>query len=241
MTSAQPPQPPQHSRHSCPAHLSVLAFQLQCSWNAECRARGLRDDLVRRDRSPPQRILCPEGAHTKPRPRRAPASANYASTPTRRRVYTCSSRSRSAQTSCALHRPPSSQSGEVGRLFGARYVLSAHSCLRARPTLLPLYSASLPPVPTSRPSPQDGSMFEAVDGMNDERAFIFTCFGASTCHMHMPTCTAVSQSSPHSYQRSTWSTYTRPVLYECVAESQSQGGLGACTAHAHMRMHAGIA
>ena len=50
-------------------------------------------------------------------------------------------------------------------------------------------------------------MFEAVDGMNDERAFIFTCFGASTCHMHMPTCTAVSQSSPHSYQRSTWSTY----------------------------------
>ena len=241
MTSAQPPQPPQHSRHSCPAHLSVLAFQLQCSWNAECRARGLRDDLVRRDRSPPQRILCPEGAHTKPRPRRAPASAKYATTPTRRRVYTCSSRSRSAQTSCARHRPPSSQSGEVGRLFGARYVLSAHSCLRARPTLLPLYSASLPPVPTSRPSPQDGSMFEAVDGMNDERAFIFTCFGASTCHMHMPTCTAVSQSSPHSYQRSTWSTYTRPVLYECVADSQSQGGLGACTAHAHMRMHAGIA
>ena len=25
---------------------------------------------------------------------------------------------------------------------------------------------------------------------------------------------------------STWSTYTRSVLYECVAESQSQGGLG---------------
>jgi len=24
---------------------------------------------------------------------------------------------------------------------------------------------------------KDGSMFEAVDGMNDERAFIFTCFG----------------------------------------------------------------
>ena len=72
MTSAQPPQPPQHSRHSCPAHLSVLAFQLQCSWNAECRARGLRDDLVRRDRSPPQRILCPEGAHTKPRPAEPP-------------------------------------------------------------------------------------------------------------------------------------------------------------------------
>ena len=34
----------------------------------------------------------------------------------------------------------------------------------------------------------------------------------------------VSQSLPHSYQRSTWSTYTRSVLYECVAESQSQKG-----------------
>lgn len=31
-----------------------------------------------------------------------------------------------------------------------------------------------------------------------------------------------SQSLPHSYQRSTWSTYTRSVLDECVAESQSQ-------------------
>ena len=47
-------------------------------------------------------------------------------------------------------------------------------------------------------------MFEAVDGMNDERAFIFTCFGvlmrahaASTCHMHMPTCTAHAHMHVH--------------------------------------------
>ena len=40
-------------------------------------------------------------------------------------------------------------------------------------------------------------MFEAVDGMNDERAFIFTCFGASTCHMHMPTCTAHAHMHMH--------------------------------------------
>ena len=58
--------------------------------------------------------------------------------------------------------------------------------------LLPPYPTSLPPFPpTSRPLPQDGSMFEAVDGMNDERAFIFTCFGAP---LHgRPTCTA----NPH--------------------------------------------
>ena len=46
-------------------------------------------------------------------------------------------------------------------------------------------------------------MFEAVDGMNDERAFIFTCFGAPrahatcTCHMHMPTCTAHAHMHMH--------------------------------------------
>lgn len=57
-------------------------------------------------------------------------------------------------------------------------VHSAHGGLRTRPTLLPPYPASLAPLPNSRPDPQDGSMFEAVDGMNDERAFIFTCFGA---------------------------------------------------------------
>ena len=42
---------------------------------------------------------------------------------------------------------------------------------------------------------------------------------------------SVSQSLPHSYQRSTWSTYTRSVLDECVVESQTErakpGGKGA--------------
>jgi len=34
---------------------------------------------------------------------------------------------------------------------------------------------------------KDGSMFEAVDGMNDERAFIFTCFGAPLhANPHVP-------------------------------------------------------
>ena len=132
-------------------------------------------------------------AHQAPRHRRAPVPVHNPTTPTRRRVYTYLSPSRSARISCARPRPPSSRSGEAARLSGARCVHStahtaacAHGPLYCLP-ILPPYS----PLTTFRPSPQDGSMFEAVDGMNDERAFIFTCFGAP---LHgRPTCTA----NPH--------------------------------------------
>ena len=127
-----------------------------------------------------------------PRHRRAPDPMHEPATPTRRRVYTYLSPYRSARISCARPRPPSSRSGEAARLFGARCVHSAHGGLRTRPlSCLPILPPYPPFPPTSRPLPQDGSMFEAVDGMNDERAFIFTCFGAP---LHgRPTCMA----NPH--------------------------------------------
>ena len=70
-------------------------------------------------------------------------------------------------------------------VWGSGKALRGKVCAQCTRRLAPTAHspASLPCLPihsllTSRPSPQDGSMFEAVDGMNDERAFIFTCFGA---------------------------------------------------------------
>ena len=70
--------------------------------------------------------------------------------------------------------------GKVCAQRTRRLAHTAHS-----PASLPCLP--IPSLPTSRPSPQDGSMFEAVDGMNDERAFIFTCFGAPLhANPHVP-------------------------------------------------------
>lgn len=55
------------SRISAPLALNAYpssCAQLQCGRHSECRARGLCDDLVRRDRSAAQRLLRPEGATT---------------------------------------------------------------------------------------------------------------------------------------------------------------------------------
>ena len=129
-----------------------------------------------------------------PRHRRAPDPMHEPATPTRRRVYTYLSPSRSARISCARPRPPSSRSGEAARLFGARCVHSAHGGLRTQLALLPPYPASLPPLPTHLSAFAAGRVHVRGRRWNERRArlhlHLLRCAAARPTHMHgQPTCT----------------------------------------------------